>query len=304
MRTSGSSRYGITLLELLVVIAILAVLVGLTLVAVQQVRQAAALVYNKNNLRQIILAMHQHAGENEGKIENLLRTSMKGATEVRLDANLLHRMVPYVHGPRGRSPGVSSPGAYGEYLFPNVKAYRNPADPSWEHDPVMAKSLGKCSYAYNMFAMEGSVRLVSSLPDGTSQTVAFADKYAVRCNSTSTLSQTTNLYNHVWDPIESKDGPEFYGDRRATFADRGWDDVVPVTDPATGTTRPSVPGKTFQVRPRPEDVDPSIPQTPHRAGLTVALFDGSVRTVAPSVDQSVFWALVTPAGGEVVGGNW
>ena len=52
--------------------------------------------------------------------------------------------------------------------------------------------------------------------------------------------------------------------------------------------------------PRPEDVDPSIPQTPHGAGLTVAMFDGGVRTISPSVDVSVFWGLVTPAGGEVV----
>jgi len=34
--------------------------------------------------------------------------------------------------------------------------------------------------------------------------------------------------------------------------------------------------------------------------LTVAMFDGSVRTLSPSVSESVFWALVTPAGGEVV----
>jgi hypothetical protein len=93
---------------------------------------------------------------------------------------------------------------------------------------------------------------------------------------------------------------EIYGNRRPTFADRGWQDVVPVTDPATRTTRPSVPGKTFQVQPRPEQVDPSIPQTPHRAGLTVAMFDGSVRTISPSVSESVFWAQVAPAGGEVV----
>jgi hypothetical protein len=82
---------------------------------------------------------------------------------------------------------------------------------------------------------------------------------------------TFNLYWHVWDPSETSQGREVYGNRRATFADRGW-----------------------------EDVDPSIPQTPHRAGLTVAMFDGGVRTVAPSVDETLFWAQVTPAGGEVV----
>jgi prepilin-type N-terminal cleavage/methylation domain-containing protein len=305
MRTSSRSRHGVTLMEVLIVIAILAVLIGLVLVAVQQVRLAAALVQNKNNLRQTILAMHQHAGENEGKIENLLRSSMKNVTaEVRVDSALFYRLIPYVHGQRARPPRGSSVDSHFDYIYPNVKAFRNPTDPSWDHDPVMAKFHGKCSYAYNMFALDGSVNLAASIPDGTSQTIAFVDKYAVRCNSTSTLAQTINLYAHAWDPMETSEGREVYGNRRATFADRGWDDVLPVTDPTTGTTRPSVPGKTFQLRPRPEDVDPSIPQTPHKAGLTVALFDGAVRTIAPSVDESVFWALVTPAGGEVVGGDW
>ncbi len=104
----------------------------------------------------------------------------------------------------------------------------------------------------------------------------------------------------IFDPYQG----EIYGDRRATFADRGWEDALPVTDAANSTTRPSVPGKTFQVRPRLENADPSIPQTPHLAGLTVALFDGSVRTISPSVHESVFWAMVTPAGGEVLGSDW
>jgi hypothetical protein len=33
--------------------------------------------------------------------------------------------------------------------------------------------------------------------------------------------------------------------------------------------------------------------------LPVALFDGSVRTIRPGVSPEVFWAAVTPAGGEV-----
>ena len=62
---------------------------------------------------------------------------------------------------------------------------------------------------------------------------------------------------------------------------------------------PAVPGKTFQVRPRPEDVDPRILQTAFQAGLTVAMFDGSVRSIRPSIDESIYWALITPSGGEV-----
>src|SRR5262249_21644484 len=210
------------------------------------------------------------------------------------NAALFNRLIPYVHGPRV-SPTVGSLEQSLDYFQPNVAVYRNLADPSWDYDPAETNVRAKCSYALNMFAMDGSVNL-AALPDGASRTIAFVDKYAVKGSPNSTVSQTLNLYDYVWDPYQG----EIYGWRRATFADRGWQDVLPVTDPATATTRPSVPGKTFQVRPRPEDVDPSIPQTPHRAGLTVAMFDGSVRTIAPSVDASVFWALGTPGGGEVV----
>ena len=44
-----------------------------------------------------------------------------------------------------------------------------------------------------------------------------------------------------------------------------------------------------------------IPQTPFSGGLPVALFDGSVRTLSPGIAPEVVWALVTPAGNEVVG---
>jgi prepilin-type N-terminal cleavage/methylation domain-containing protein len=312
-------RKGFSLVEVLVVIAILAVLVGLLLPAIQKVREAATRVQSTNNLKQIVLGLHQLADSSGGWVGGVVKADPKTWPEQNALLNTpgvrqgppLHHIVRAIEGPGGRPPNTLIP-----YLL-------SPADPSYrgQHAVVDVRASdgtvvgqeydygGPTSYSFNMAAFVGPPRFPDSITDGTSGTIAFTERYYERYFSPEPIP-TPHGPLYRWSSLAyAKNDPALadilpnvlnnYGVRRPSFADAGWGDVVPVTAGSPPVTRPSRAGATFQVRPALYHADPYLPQTPFSAGLPVALFDGSVRTIRPGVSPEVFWAAVTPAGGEV-----
>jgi prepilin-type N-terminal cleavage/methylation domain-containing protein len=266
-------RQGVTLLEVVIVIAILAVLIALLLTAAQKVREAAARTQSMNNLRQIVLATHNYAADHgsqmPGYVENNGPSPFFTILPYIEQGNTYHQLM--------ENPSVTS------YF---IKMYVSPADPSFAE--VFSKQFHFSSYAANYQVFKGGPSLPTSMPDGASQTIAFAEHYASNCQGT--------YYDYMMR--------QYLGSltHRATFADIG--DIVPVTDGRPPLSHPQLGEWTFQVAPPLKLCNPMIAQTPHSGGMLAALCDGSVRILAPGMAVETYWASVTPNGGEIMGNDW
>jgi prepilin-type N-terminal cleavage/methylation domain-containing protein len=320
-------RCGYTLTELLVVIAIIAVLIGLLLPAVQRVREAANRIQCLNNLKQLGLAAQSYHDQHKHLPPAIgYYPPASGAF-----GNYFFHLLPYVEQDNlyrsalGSVPFPLPDGPTTVYYPGNNKVYSQPvpiflcpSDPGVGPDgsvTVAGVSFGASCYGFNALVAaqndittipfktnpQGKTRIPADIPDGTSNTILHAEKYA-RCTNTTMPPQFRDggsawAYGGAgafpWLPPPMALPVKMFGPGFCipAFANQGAPNAIG-------------PKSIFQVQPREGNCDPTRAATAHAAGIQVGLADGSVRSLAPSLSGDTWAAAVTRAGGEVLGSDW
>ncbi len=275
-------RAAFTLIELLVAIAIIAVLIGLLLPAVQRVREAANRASCQNNLKQIGLAFHNHhdayrAFPSGGWDFDQPPTFVNGQPVVgeQQRAGWAFQILPYLEADaawRG-GPVVAIGAAHKVYFCPSRRAPTTIAYSDHYDPPLTGGQVthGLCDYAASNRRGTGVVRQyypnrIADVTDGTSGTFMVGEK-------------RLNLHNLGEKQDDDNEGYT-----------AGWNE-----DTIRRTTEP--PARDYFA---PIGDGGKLFGSSHPLQINGCFADGSVRTVAYSVERPVFDALGNMSDGKVV----
>jgi prepilin-type N-terminal cleavage/methylation domain-containing protein/prepilin-type processing-associated H-X9-DG protein len=304
---SNTRRAGFTLIELLVVIAIIGILIALLLAATQRIRESASRATCANNLRQVGLGllMHHDAfkvlpsnGGWDGKQE--IPTTSGGLTLVTST-----QFVPFDPHTWGvGQPDMAPTGQTGSWAYailPYIEQENIYRQRAWM-DPV---TLYVCPSRRNAVASVPPVVDEYGTYEGGGWAWAhtdYAGNFQVFRNRPRCL------------PIRSiTDGTSntfFVGEKSMNPGDYDsgtwyWDEPFFIGGSA-GTTRGfGAPGTGYEAQILQDAANMGLRfrnnfGSAHPAGAQFLFADGSVRLVLYDIPTSTVWALLTPAGGEVV----
>jgi prepilin-type N-terminal cleavage/methylation domain-containing protein len=298
LRSLRSSRSGFTLVELLVVIAIIAVLIGLLLPAVQKVRDAAARTQCQNNLKQIGLAVHNYANTYEGKLPSAdwYNGTNRGSIHFWL--------LPYIEQDNVYKIGVAG-GYIGPYLgLTNyvIKTYLCPSDTTSAGGYFRGDSstkLAVTNYACNL-GVFGYISkpdagyppapdwcttyTIGNIPDGTSNTVGFTEKYGTNGN---------NKGGCIWSlPVGGYGGPftAIFNCQTNFYPSCEW----------TYATYVQYNSNFIQAQPTEANAVWYEAQSMHTDVINAAFLDGSVHAVSVNIAPLTWGVLSDPIDGQPV----
>jgi prepilin-type N-terminal cleavage/methylation domain-containing protein len=352
------ARRGFTLIELLVVIAIIAILIGLLLPAVQKIRDAANRIQCTNHVKQLSLGCHNY----ESAAGTLPPYSIATASQY---GSAHYLLLPYIEQDNlfRQANGISF-----NVRTSGVKIFACPNDPTVRNGLFTAQAVnypfngtaplrisvngqpyGAATYAINGQIVAADLQnghpingamTLSTITDGTSNTVLFAERMAF-CAGPEYPSPTAtprlaagsvtwsiwtrggkNTANSNWadgapaaplPPNNHTASPDGY-----TWWDNSMFDA-PYRNPANLNAGPGPrtdpnfrqnwdggvvnPGG-VQTGARPHGCDYRRLQALHGNVMIAGLADGSCRTVSSTVSALTWQRAGTPMGGEVLGSDW
>lgn len=289
------SRHAFTLVELLVVIAIIGVLIGLLLPAVQSAREAARRSACTNNMRQIGLGIHNYAhGRKERFPEGWLCNA--GDAETGIGWGWASRILPHMEEPEvgnaiaghiqnGQAILAASPdtqkAVIRSFLCPSDPRSSNPIfemhgpdiDFSRSNYPGMWGSTGiegADLFAGNGIFFANSQVEFGQVTDGLSKTIMVGERDARDVESHDHAGEVEQ-FDSTW--IGMVEGGEEAAIRVVGTGEHMFND-------ADGHA---------------EDF-----RSKHSNGINVIFADGHVEFLQSSIDESIFQAMSTRAGGEAI----
>jgi|SRR4051794_6919396 prepilin-type N-terminal cleavage/methylation domain-containing protein/prepilin-type processing-associated H-X9-DG protein len=307
---------GFTLVELLVVIAIIGILVALLLPAIQAAREAARRGGCINNLRQETLAIHNYNSA-KGSLPPGLHECCWGTWQVAvlpyLEETALRSGYVNFGGPRGSLWYYDGPNA--DVVSKRIAAATCPSDrisTPFSFGPLMTKH----NYVVNFGPTGLQNTNYEVLPEGgwdqvpvfngvTYDGAPFESRKAIPLKRITDGTSKTLLLSEVIQG-ENYDirGLTWWGDGAgfSTYLapNSSQPDVsvfASYCDAPDGDLRPCV----QQTRHNPEMY---AARSKHPGGVNVAMCDGSGRFVADSIDLSVWRALSTSHGHEIISGDY
>jgi prepilin-type N-terminal cleavage/methylation domain-containing protein/prepilin-type processing-associated H-X9-DG protein len=311
-------RRGFTLIELLVVIAIIAVLIGLLLPAVQKVRESAARLQCKNNLKQIGLALNNYHDRAEGfppgycsNLQPGTQPSSPGGdctwNEIGpgwgwgayllndLEQNNLSRQIRFdldIKDPANAAARTTTlkvficPSEPRPMNFEVVDAYGNPlvAVAHSSYVGMNGAPNGVTSDAFdNNGAFLRNTRLrIKDITDGLSNTLFIGE----RCTNMSNTTWTGAVRGAVTPDLRYPDTPD-------QLANAEGDCALVLCH-----------GSTVHLPNNPLVKDADATASFHTNGVNFLFGDGSVQSINSGINPYVYQALCTRNGGEAVAGDW